>query len=215
MLQGNQAYIVCPLIEEEEGKAQLQAVESLYSSLARGILKGIPMGITHGRQPLQEKAETLDAFSRGKLAALIATTVIEVGMNVPNATLMIVEDAERYGLAQLHQLRGRVGRGTKESRCFLVGEENERLRALTHTNDGFEIARKDLELRGPGELLGTQQHGISLWAGTDLMNGKLLHDAAACVQTLSETAAYRASWQALLSQAGDLLRRSLREVSVS
>jgi len=147
---------------------------------------------------------------------LIATTVIEVGVNVPNATLMIVEDAERYGLAQLHQLRGRVGRGVKESRCFLVGEENERLRVLTQTNDGFEIARRDLELRGPGELLGTQQHGVSLWAGgADMMNGKLLHDAAACARDMAESDAFKPFWQALLKQADDLLRRSLRDVSVS
>lgn len=216
LLRGSQAYVVCPLIEEEEGKAQLQAVESLHASLSKGALKGIPTGITHGRQPSEEKAEILEAFAGGRLAALIATTVIEVGMNVPNATLMIVEDAERYGLAQLHQLRGRVGRGTKESRCFLVGTENERLRALTHTNDGFEIARRDLELRGPGELLGTQQHGVSLWAGgADMLSGKLLHDAVACAQTLAETTEYRAAWQALLLQADDLLKRSLREVSVS
>jgi len=214
--QGNQAYIVCPLIEEDEGKAQLKAVESLYQTLRKGALKDIPMGITHGRQSSQEKAEVLDAFSAGRLAVLIATTVIEVGVNVPNATLMIVEDAERYGLAQLHQLRGRVGRGVKESRCFLVGEENERLRVLTQTNDGFEIARRDLELRGPGELLGTQQHGVSLWAGgADMMNGKLLHDAAACARDMAESDAFKPFWQALLKQADDLLRRSLRDVSVS
>ena len=214
--QGNQAYIVCPLIEEDEGAAQLKAVESLYQTLGKGALKGIPMGITHGRQSSREKAETLAAFTESRLSVLIATTVIEVGVNVPNATLMIVEDAERYGLAQLHQLRGRVGRGAKESRCFLVGEENERLRALTQTNDGFEIARKDLELRGPGELLGTQQHGVSLWAGgADVMDGKLLHDAAACAQEMAENEAYRTCWQTLLAQAADLLARSLRDVSVS
>ncbi|HPF86932.1 MAG TPA: ATP-dependent DNA helicase RecG [Candidatus Limiplasma sp.] len=214
--QGHQAYIVCPLIEEDEGKAQLKAVESLHQTLAKGVLKGIPIGITHGRQPSAEKAEVLDAFAGGRLQVLIATTVIEVGMNVPNATLMIIEDAERYGLAQLHQLRGRVGRGSQESRCFLVGQENERLRALTHTNDGFEIARKDLELRGPGELLGTQQHGAALWAGSaDLMNVKLVHDAAACAQALAQSEAGTPAYRALAQQAETLLRRSLRDVSVS
>ena len=179
--QGHQAYIVCPLIEEDEGKAQLKAVESLQKELAQGALRGIPLGVTHGRQTSAEKARVLAAFSGGKLKALVATTVIEVGMNVPNASTMIIEDAQRYGLAQLHQLRGRVGRGAAESQCFLVGEENERLQVLTQTNDGFEIARKDLELRGPGELLGTQQHGAGLWAGgADLMSGKLIHDAAEC-----------------------------------
>jgi ATP-dependent DNA helicase RecG len=214
--QGHQAYIVCPLIEEDEGKAQLKAVESLYKELVQGALRGIPVGVTHGRQPSEEKAKVLAAFAGGQLCALIATTVIEVGMNVPGATLMIVEDAERYGLAQLHQLRGRVGRGVEESHCFLVGEENERLRALTYTNDGFEIARKDLELRGPGELLGTQQHGAGLWAGgADLMSGKLIHDAAQCAQELSQDKALRPAYLALAKRANSLLQQSLRDVSVS
>jgi len=214
--QGHQAYVVCPLIEEDEGKAQLKAVESLQKELAQGALRGIPIGVTHGRQPSQEKAKTLYAFASGNLQALIATTVIEVGMNVPNATIMVVEDARRYGLAQLHQLRGRVGRGCAESQCFLVGEENERLRALCATNDGFEIARKDLELRGPGELLGTQQHGAGLWTGgAELFSAKLLHDAAACAQELSENKALRPAYLALAGQANSLLQQSLRDVSVS
>ena len=213
---GRQAYIVCPLIEEDEGKAQLKAVESLYKSLSQGALRGISIGVTHGRQPSAEKAGILEAFSGGGVSVLIATTVIEVGMNVPNATIMIVEDAERYGLAQLHQLRGRVGRGTAESHCFLVGTENERLRALTGTNDGFEIARKDLELRGPGELLGTQQHGVSLWAGgTDMMNAKLIHDAADCAGFLAENADCKPAYRAFVNRADDLLKRTLRDVSVS
>ena len=216
LAQGNQAYIVCPLIEEDEGNAQLKAVESLHKSLSHGALKGVPIGITHGRQSSQEKAEVLAAFAENRLPVLIATTVIEVGMNVPNATLMIVEDAQRYGLAQLHQLRGRVGRGTKESFCFLVGADNERLRVLTQTNDGFAIARKDLALRGPGELLGTQQHGTALWAGgLDMLDGKLLHDAASCAQELSQSETQKPAWQVLLSRADELLKRSLTNVSVS
>ena len=214
--KGHQAYIVCPLIEEDEGKAQLKAVETLHQTLKTGALRGMPIGVTHGRQSSQEKAETLAAFSQGKLKALIATTVIEVGVNVPNARIMIIEDAERYGLAQLHQLRGRVGRGSAESHCFLVGQENERLRALTQTNDGFVIARKDLELRGPGELLGTQQHGVSLWAGgADLLSGRLVHDAADCARELAENHTYVSVWQALRQQADALLKRSLRDISVS
>ena len=109
-----------------------------------------------------------------------------------------------------------MGRGAAESRCFLVGEENERLRALTHTNDGFAIARKDLELRGPGELLGTQQHGIALWAsGTDMMNTKLLYDAAECAKRLAEEQAHTPAYQALAAQADALVKRFMREVSVS
>ncbi|MBN1778193.1 MAG: ATP-dependent DNA helicase RecG [Clostridiales bacterium] len=214
--RGHQAYIVCPLIEEDEGKAQLKAVESLHWELAQGALRGIPVGVTHGRQPSEEKAKVLHAFAAGKLSALIATTVIEVGMNVPGATIMIVEDAQRYGLAQLHQLRGRVGRGAKESSCFLVGVENDRLHALTHTNDGFEIAQRDLELRGPGELLGTQQHGAGLWTGgAELFSVKLLHDAAACAQELSENKALQPAYQTLAAQANSLLQQSLGDVSVS
>ncbi len=213
--QGHQAYVVCPLIEEDEGKAQLKAVETLEKELLQGPLRGIRLGVTHGRQTSDEKAKVLKAFSAGTLSVLIATTVIEVGVNVPNATIMIVEDAQRYGLAQLHQLRGRVGRGSAESRCFLVGEENERLQALTQTNDGFEIARKDLDMRGPGELLGTQQHGTGLWTGGDMMNTLLLRDAAACAQELAEREDLQAAYKALVLQARSLLQQSLSNVSVS
>ncbi|HPR79396.1 MAG TPA: helicase-related protein, partial [Candidatus Limiplasma sp.] len=211
---GRQAFIVCPLVEEDEADEQRKAVESHFEALCRGPLKGIPVGLTHGRQPSAEKASVLEAFATGKLRALVATTVIEVGVNVPNATLMVIENAERYGLAQLHQLRGRVGRGGGESWCFLVAKENERLHALAHTNDGFEIARKDLELRGPGELLGTRQHGVALLpGGVELGNLQLLANAAECAETL-----YREQpevYGALLVQARDQMSRTLRETSVS
>ena len=129
-----------------------------------------------------DKEETLNAFHAGEIDVLVSTTVIEVGVNVPNASVMVIENAERFGLAQLHQLRGRVGRGAAMSYCFLMAEPNERLRLLTRTNDGFEIAQKDMELRGPGELLGQRQSGVmSLGAGAALSDTALLketHDAA-------------------------------------
>ncbi|NLI22729.1 MAG: ATP-dependent DNA helicase RecG [Clostridiales bacterium] len=213
---GHQAYVVCPLVEEDEADEQRKAVESHFEALCRGPLKGIPVGLTHGRQPSAEKAAVLDAFAEGKLRALVATTVIEVGVNVPNATVMVVENAERYGLAQLHQLRGRVGRGGGESWCFLVAQENERLRTLVRTNDGFEVARKDLELRGPGEMLGTRQHGVSLLPeGVALSNIQLLHDAVDCAEALSIDAANAAVYEDLRTRAAALVRKTMRDVSVS
>ncbi len=216
LISGQQAYIVCPLVEEDEADDQRKAVESHFAALCRGPLKGIPIGLTHGRQPSAEKAAVLDAFSRGELAALVATTVIEVGVNVPNATIMVVENAERYGLAQLHQLRGRVGRGRGESWCFLVAKENERLRTLVQTNDGFEVAKKDLELRGPGELLGTRQHGIALLpGGVELGNLKLLTEAAACAQALCDQGEGSAAYTAVRMQALQMMQKTMGDVSVS
>jgi len=214
--KGHQAYIVCPLVEEDEADEQRKAVESHFESLCRGPLKGIPMGLTHGRQSSADKSAVLEAFTEGKLRALVATTVIEVGVNVPNATVMVVENAERYGLAQLHQLRGRVGRGGGESWCFLVAKESERLRILVRTNDGFEVARKDLELRGPGELLGTRQHGVSLLPnGVELANTKLLHDAAECAEELSGENADPAVYDVVRTRAMELMNKAMGNVSVS
>ncbi len=214
--EGRQAYVVCPLVEEDEADEQRKAVESHYEALCRGPLRGVPVGLTHGRQPSAKKAEVLEAFASGKLKALVATTVIEVGVNVPNATVMVVENAERYGLAQLHQLRGRVGRGGGESWCFLVAEENERLRTLAHTNDGFEVARKDLELRGPGELLGTRQHGVALLpGGVELGNLQLLAEASECAETLAQKAADSRTYRVLRERALEQARKALLDASVS
>jgi ATP-dependent DNA helicase RecG len=165
---GRQAYVVCPLIEESES-SQARAAEAEAERLQRVELAAYRVGLLHGRLRPAERRELMARFKAGELDVLVATTVIEVGVDVPNATIMIVQEADRFGLAQLHQLRGRVGRGGEQSYCLLVSREREaltdvaveRLEALVATTDGFELAEKDLELRGAGRLLGTRQAGIS------------------------------------------------------
>ena len=179
--KGRQVYVVCPLVEESEAVEALPA-EAVYEDLRTKHLPDLRIRLVHGRMKPVEKEEALQAFRSGEADVLVSTTVIEVGVNVPNATIMVIENAERFGLAQIHQLRGRVGRGAYESWCFLMAEPNERLRFLTTTTDGFKIARKDMELRGPGELFGTRQSGSiangigSLAGDTELL--KLTHDEA-------------------------------------
>ena len=179
--KGRQIYVVCPLVEESEAVDALSA-EQVFQELSGKKLSDLKIALVHGRQKPQEKDATLEAFRAGEYDVLVSTTVIEVGVNVPNATVMVIENAERFGLAQLHQLRGRVGRGSHESWCFLMAEPNERLKMLTKTNDGFKIAQKDMEIRGPGELFGYRQSG-SLDAGLGALAGdtallKLTHDEA-------------------------------------
>jgi ATP-dependent DNA helicase RecG len=170
---GSQAYWVCPLIEESE-ELQCQAAEETAAVLAEA-LPHLVVRLVHGRMKPREKDATMMAFKAGKIHLLVATTVIEVGVDVPNATLMVIENAERMGLAQLHQLRGRVGRGSRESGCVLLYRAplgplaRARLNAIRESNDGFEIARRDLELRGPGELLGTKQTGLARMRVADLI----------------------------------------------
>ncbi len=163
---GRQAYVVCPLIEESE-KLEVSSAEQTYDRLAAGELAGLRLGLLHGRLTPAEKEMTMDLFRVGRLDVLVATTVIEVGVDVPNATIMVVLDADRFGIAQLHQLRGRVGRGEHASRCWLVTQPSEegvvsaRVEALVASNDGFELAEVDLELRGEGTLMSTLQKGRS------------------------------------------------------
>lgn len=221
LTEGRQAYIVCPLVEDSEEMDALKAVTSHMEELSKGPLKGFTLGLSHGRQSAAEKEETLWLFVRGLVQVLVATTVIEVGVNVPNATIMVIEDADRYGLAQLHQLRGRVGRGTERSWCFLLARPNERLRALTQTNDGFEIARKDLELRGPGEILGTAQHGAGgvfggFVSSAGLGGGmELLYEAAQCVEDMEKDPAQAREWNVLRALAREHLGKVTRTVSMS
>lgn len=183
-----QAYVVCPMIEENEELEGVRSAESLYEEL-RGNLS-LRIGLLHGRMKSGEKDELMERFRKGELDMLVSTTVIEVGVDVPNACIMVIESAERFGLAQLHQLRGRVGRGDKQSYCFLLtgsGSKTalERLRFLTETSDGFRIAEKDLELRGPGELIGMRQHGISEFGAAALaMDIETLRLAKECAASL-------------------------------
>ena len=162
--EGRQAYVVCPLIEESE-KLEVASAEETLERLTYGELKGLRLGVLHGRLAPAEKQHTMDRFRTGELDVLVATTVIEVGVDVPNATIMVILDADRFGIAQLHQLRGRVGRGQHASTCWLVTQEsadaNPRVEALVSTTDGFELAEVDLDLRGEGTLMSTSQKGRS------------------------------------------------------
>jgi ATP-dependent DNA helicase RecG len=162
---GRQAYVVCPLVEESE-KVQAASATEEYARLAAGPLAGLRLGLLHGQLGARDKEEVMSSFRSGREQVLVATTVIEVGVDVPNATVMVIEDSGRFGIAQLHQLRGRVGRGADRSWCYLLGdaptpEAAERLNALERTNDGFELAEVDLELRGEGTILGARQAGVN------------------------------------------------------
>ena len=162
--KGRQAYVVYPLVEESEAQA-LKAAEQMHRQLAEIVFPNISVGLLHGRLPSDEKERVMLAFKEGEIKILISTTVIEVGVDVPNATIMVIEQAERFGLAQLHQLRGRVGRGAEQSYCILVTGKlseagQERIRTMVETTDGFQIAETDLRLRGPGEFFGTKQSGL-------------------------------------------------------
>jgi ATP-dependent DNA helicase RecG len=163
--KGRQAFIICPLVEESE-KVEAKAAVEEYERLQRHVFPDLELGLLHGRMTGEEKETTMARFARGELDILVATSVIEVGIDVPNATVMLIEGADRFGLAQLHQFRGRVGRGEHTSYCLLVSDSSseqaqERLRAVEATNDGFVLASKDLAMRGPGEFLGTRQSGFS------------------------------------------------------
>ncbi len=178
---GRQIYVVCPLIEESEA-VDAKPAEEIYEFLRTQALSDLRVELVHGRMRPADKDAVIAAFARGEVDVLVSTTVIEVGVNVPNASVMVIENAERFGLAQLHQLRGRVGRGGGQAWCFLMAEPNERLRTLTQTNDGFLVAQKDMELRGPGEILGTRQSGaIFEGAEIDLALLAEAHDDARAV----------------------------------
>jgi len=181
MAEGRQVYVVCPLVEESE-KLDLQAAEELYLELKEYFYKAYEVGLVHGRMKPSEKDEVMNAFHRGEISLLVSTTVIEVGVNVPNATIMCIEGAERFGLSQLHQLRGRVGRGSHQSYCILVSDSKndvsqERLKLMEHTQDGFELAEQDLLLRGSGQLFGLAQSGLP-----DLRVANIIKDIEILVQ---------------------------------
>ena len=162
--KGRQVYVVCPLVEESE-TLDLKSASEVHDELRYDFFKDLRVGLLHGKMKASEKDQVMEAFKNHELDILVSTTVIEVGVNVPNASLMIIENAERFGLAQLHQLRGRVGRGSEKSYCTLIYESKteicrHRMAIMEETNDGFKISEKDLELRGPGDFFGTRQHGL-------------------------------------------------------
>lgn len=202
--EGQQVYWVCPLVEESEA-LQLQTAVDTYELMAQQLAP-LRVGLLHGRMTASEKNTVMDAFRAAELDVLVATTVIEVGVDVPNATIMVIEHAERFGLAQLHQLRGRVGRGAKASYCVLLYQTplsaiaRERLKAMYETTDGFEIAQRDLALRGPGEFLGLRQSGQMLLRFADLENDQaLIEQAKECAAYLYDhqpqtAAAHVARW---------------------
>ena len=213
--QGHQCFIVCPAVEENE-ELGLKAASAWAETLQKTVFPDLRVALLHGQMKSAEKEAAMAAFSRGEADVMVATTVVEVGVDVPNATLMVVEDADRFGLSQLHQLRGRVGRGRAKSYCVLVShnqnpETRQRLKALCGTNDGFKIAEEDLRLRGPGDFFGSRQSGLPAFRVADL---------SCDMTTLKEAQSASAAWidahgtedspeaEALRSRIGELFRRS-------
>jgi ATP-dependent DNA helicase RecG len=184
LADGGQAYVVCPAISPD-GQESLESVTGLFVDLSNGWLSEYRLGVVHGKQREEERSQVMDAFRRGNIDVLLATTVIEVGVDVPRANAIVIEAADQFGLAQLHQLRGRVGRGVKQSFCVLVTSANpteigvERLKVMASTTDGFVIAREDLRLRGPGDVIGIRQSGVPQLRVTDLSRDEDLSQAAA------------------------------------
>jgi ATP-dependent DNA helicase RecG len=203
--EDGQVFIVCPLVGEDEdddvtetptlstGISGMKSVKSYFKDLSENIFPNIPIAFIHGKMKSEEKDEIMDKFKNGDVKILVSTVVIEVGVNIPNAVLMVVENAERFGLSQLHQLRGRVGRGDKKSYCVLFSDNEsetskKRLDIMCKTNDGFEIAKKDIEIRGPGDLFGEKQSGSVTFKIADLAaDTEILYSAAkAAKETVAE-----------------------------
>jgi ATP-dependent DNA helicase RecG len=189
--EGRQAFIICPLVEES-GTSDAKAAVEEHRRLQEEVFPDLKLGLLHGRMRGEEKDAVMQAFSRGELDILVATSVVEVGIDVPNATVMLVEGAERFGLAQLHQFRGRVGRGEHPSYCILLsdadtGDSAERLKAMEETQDGFVLAQKDMELRGPGDFFGTRQSGLPPLHLARLSDVRTLEAARAEAQSLFAT----------------------------
>jgi ATP-dependent DNA helicase RecG len=186
--QGRQAFVVCPLIEESAA-IQSRAATLEYERLSREVFPDLRLGLLHGRMPPAEKEAVLQAFRRGELHILVATTVIEVGIDIANASVMVIEGADRFGLAQMHQLRGRVGRGADQSFCLLLSDDpsfaaKQRLKLLEDLNDGFALAEADLRLRGPGDYFGTRQSGMPELQAADLSDAGLIESARQEAMTL-------------------------------
>lgn len=188
--RGEQAYIICPMVEENEEAFNLKSAQQYAEELANGEFYGYPLGLLHGKMKPKEKENVMNAFSNGDIHILIATTVVEVGVDVPNATVMVVENAERFGLSQLHQLRGRIGRGEKQSYCILISDSKseksqERLAVMKNNSNGFKIADEDLKARGPGDFFGERQHGLPRLKIADMLQDiDILKMAQECAQEI-------------------------------
>lgn len=188
--RGEQSYIICPLVEEGEDTAELKSAEQLAEELSQTEFKGYNLGLLHGKMKPAEKENVMKAFSNGDVQILVATTVVEVGVDVPNATIMVIEDAERFGLSQLHQLRGRIGRGSKKSYCVLVSDSKSksarsRLMTMKKYSDGFKIADEDLKARGPGDFFGERQHGLPKLKIADMLEDiEILRLAQECAENI-------------------------------
>lgn len=212
LCDGLQGYIVCPLVEEGEEVSELTAAEGLYKELADGFFKGFRLGLLHGKMKPADKKAVMDSFACGETQLLVSTTVIEVGIDVPNSVIMVIENAERFGLSQLHQLRGRIGRGSHRSTCILISDAKDektqkRLSILTSTSDGFKIADEDLKLRGPGDFFGSRQHGLPELKIADMMTDTeaIRETHAAAVNLLKKN-------PALAGEEFDLLRRAVNRL---
>ncbi|MGI6152954.1 MAG: ATP-dependent DNA helicase RecG [Christensenellaceae bacterium] len=217
---GRQAYIVCPLIDENEDSdmpdLQLKSANELFGELQQSF-PDIPMALLHGKMKNAEKEAAMEAFSKNETRILVSTTVIEVGIDVPNATVMAVINAERFGLSQLHQLRGRVGRGAHQAYCFLYSDKKEsyeRLRILVNSNDGFEIAEKDMQLRGAGDVFGTRQHGQgSLRIANLIEDSRLLDKAAKVLEEIKNNPLYEREYEAVSKQAQRAMQQKMIEIA--
>ncbi|MFZ0446829.1 MAG: ATP-dependent DNA helicase RecG [Bacillus sp. (in: firmicutes)] len=211
--KGRQVYVICPLIEESD-KLDVQNAIDVHSSLVHYFQSRFKVGLMHGRLPADEKDEVMKAFSENTYHVLVSTTVVEVGVNVPNATLMVIYDAERFGLSQLHQLRGRVGRGSEQSYCILLAEPKsetgkERMKIMTETNDGFVLSEKDLELRGPGDFFGKKQSGLPEFKVADMV-----HDFAALETARADAAILVESTYFWSAEEYDPLRNYLAQTGI-
>ncbi len=207
LCNGLQGYIVCALVAESE-ESELTAATELYKNLTDGFFKGFRVGLLHGKMKPAEKKSVMESFASGETQLLVSTTVIEVGIDVPNAVIMVIENAERFGLSQLHQLRGRIGRGTEKSTCIMISdaqnsETEHRLKVLASTTDGFKIADEDLKLRGPGDFFGSRQHGLPELKIADMMtDGEAIRETHAAAQKLlKENPALSGEEYVLLRQA--------------
>lgn len=220
--EGRQAYIVCPLVEDSE-ELEVESATGLVEKIRDDALKGLRVGLIHGKMKSAEKDDVMRKFSRGELDVLVSTTVIEVGVNVPNANIMVIENAERFGLAQLHQLRGRVGRGPYQSYCILFNQgksqiSRQRMEILAKSNDGFAISEKDLELRGPGDIFGVRQHGLPEFRIANLYRDmEVLKDVQKAAQYIMAEGLLEKdeAWRPLAKRVELMVKEKLQDLSMN